>query len=201
MCGIVGIVLRDPTSTPSALKRADNALTALKHRGPDTHGRCASAGVILGHTRLSILDLSDAGHQPMETADGRYAITYNGECYNFREVARDLGIGGFRSGSDTEVVLRVFAAEGLACLPRLNGMFAFAVHDRSAGSCGWSETGSESSRSTTRSIPTPFSSRRRSARSSNSPARRRPATRRCSPSGSTTATPWAARRCSVESGS
>lgn len=133
MCGIVGIVLRDPTSTPSALKRADNALTALKHRGPDTHGRYASAGVILGHTRLSILDLSDAGHQPMETADGRYAITYNGECYNFREVARDLGIGGFRSGSDTEVVLRVFAAEGLACLPRLNGMFAFAVHDRSAG--------------------------------------------------------------------
>ena len=109
MCGIGGIVLRDQTSTPSALKRMDNALTALKHRGPDAHGRCASAGVILGHTRLSILDLSDAGRQPMETPDGRFAISYNGECYNFRQLKHDLGLNQLCSTSDTEVVLHAVA--------------------------------------------------------------------------------------------
>ena len=133
MCGIAGVAVRDPRVTLSALERINRALAALRHRGPDSDGRCANAGVILGHARLSILDLSDAGRQPMETADSQYAIAYNGECYNFREVARELCIDGLRSGSDTEVVLRAFAAEGAACLPRLNGMFAFAVHDRAAG--------------------------------------------------------------------
>jgi len=133
MCGIVGIAFRDQTVTASARARMDKAIEALKHRGPDSHGQRAKAEVILGHTRLRILDLSDAGRQPMETEDGALAIAYNGECYNFRDIARDLGIAGLRSGSDTEVVLRAFAAEGAACLPRLNGMFAFAVHDRTAG--------------------------------------------------------------------
>jgi len=110
----------------------DNALTALKHRGPDAHGRCASAGVILGHARLSILDLSDAGRQPMETPDGRFAISYNGECYNFRQLKRDLGLDQLCSASDTEVVLHAVARHGAESFPKLNGMFAFAVHDRGA---------------------------------------------------------------------
>jgi|LauGreDrversion4_2_1035121.scaffolds.fasta_scaffold04762_5 asparagine synthase (glutamine-hydrolysing) len=130
MCGIAGIALREQVVSASALGRMDDAITALRHRGPDAQGRCVHAGVVLGHTRLSILDLTTAGRQPMETADGRFAITYNGECYNFRDIVRDLGFDDLRSGTDTEVVLRAFAQEGAASIRRLNGMFAFALHDR-----------------------------------------------------------------------
>lgn len=130
MCGIGGIALREQVVNASAAGRMDDAITALRHRGPDAQGRCTHANVVLGHTRLSILDLTTSGRQPMETADGRFAITYNGECYNFQEIARNLGLEDLRSGTDTEVVLRAFAREGLASLRRLNGMFAFAVHDR-----------------------------------------------------------------------
>ena len=133
MCGICGYALSLRRTECTARPRLGQSVALLRHRGPDAAGTTESTGVGLGHARLSILDLSDAGRQPMETEDGQCAIAYNGECYNFRDVARDLGIRGLRSSSDTEVVLRAFAAEGAACLPRLNGMFAFAVHDRAAG--------------------------------------------------------------------
>ncbi len=101
---------------------------------PRAHWRAAAwpgARVALGHRRLAILDLSPLGHQPMCTPDRRYWIVYNGEIYNYREIARELEAGGvrFRGHSDTEVLLAAYAAWGPACLPRLAGMFAFAVWD------------------------------------------------------------------------
>ncbi len=132
MCGIGGIALRDQTAADSVFERARNAFNLLKHRGPDAHGHCDHDGVILGHSRLSILDLSNAGLQPMESADQHYAISYNGECYNYRQLIHDLDLHRLRSGSDTEVVLEAFALQRAECLPKLNGMFAFAVHDRQA---------------------------------------------------------------------
>ncbi len=106
---------------------------ALRHRGPDDQGLFIDQeGVVaLAHTRLSIQDLSSAGHQPMTTPDGRYTIVFNGEIYNFRELRKELqasGIG-FASGTDTEVILHLFAREGARCVARLRGMYAFAVWD------------------------------------------------------------------------
>ena len=111
------------------MQRMEQALASIRHRGPDAEGQYARGNVVLGHRRLSILDLSEAGRQPMQTDDGRFVISYNGEVYNFRELARAHSIGGLRSGSDTEVVLRLFAQRGAACFAELNGMFAFALLD------------------------------------------------------------------------
>src|SRR6185436_16562350 len=88
-------------------------------------------GVGLGSRRLSILDLSEQGHMPMSTPDGRYWITYNGEVYNYRQLRADLEGQGqcFRSNTDTEVVLGLYASEGPGMLERLNGMFAIAIWD------------------------------------------------------------------------
>lgn len=121
MCGIAGIVgaLPDPDVVERMVAR-------LHHRGPDDRGTWRTDGAHLGHTRLAILDLSDAGHQPM--THGPLTITYNGEVYNFRQLRRELD-GEFRSNGDTEVVLRLYAEHGENCLPRLRGMFAFAVWD------------------------------------------------------------------------
>jgi len=105
----------------------------LVHGGPDDAGiyLVETAGLAMGHRRLSIIDLSETGHQPMSTPDGRYTISYNGEVYNYRELRQELESQGsvFRSTSDTEVVLLAFAAWGPACVERLIGMFAFAVWD------------------------------------------------------------------------
>ncbi len=105
----------------------------LAHRGPDDSAILADeeAGVALGHRRLSIIDLSPLGHQPMSDRRERYWIVYNGEVYNYRELRRELeGLGHrFRSGSDTEVVLAAYAEWGAAALARLRGMFAFAIWD------------------------------------------------------------------------
>src|SRR5215216_3500706 len=108
---------------------------ALTHRGPDDHGQWTDAAhrVALGHRRLSIVDLSLAGHQPMVSADGRFVIAYNGEVYNHQESRRELeGLGvAFRGTSDTEVILEACAAWSVReTLPRLNGMFAIALWDR-----------------------------------------------------------------------
>ncbi len=108
---------------------------SLQHRGPDDDGiwTDAEAGVSLIHRRLSIVDLSPAGHQPMVSADGRFVITYNGEIYNFPDLRKDLESRGvnFRGESDTEVMLELIARLGLdATLPRLVGMFAMALWDR-----------------------------------------------------------------------
>ena len=129
MCGIVGMALARGASETGIDDRFDRALAAIAHRGPDATGRYRDGNVLLGHARLSIIDLSDAGRQPMATADGRYVISYNGEVYNFRELAREHAIDGLRSHSDTEIVLRLFAQLGPASLPKLNGMFAFSLYD------------------------------------------------------------------------
>lgn len=127
MCGIAGYC---GSATREWLITASEA---LKHRGPDAEGTYVDphdkAG--LAHRRLSILDLSDAGRQPMSTPDGRYTITYNGEIYNFRELRPELEARGhrFRSTSDTEVLLAAWAEWGEACLNKLNGIFAFAIWD------------------------------------------------------------------------
>ncbi|MGB0629698.1 MAG: asparagine synthase (glutamine-hydrolyzing) [Alphaproteobacteria bacterium] len=126
MCGIAGLV------GPWAPSLAEAMTEAIAHRGPDGSGLWSEDGVALGHRRLSIIDLSDAAAQPMHSPDGRYALTYNGEIYNYRELRAGLEQGGiaFRTGSDTEVLLHLFARDGLACVEKLNGIFAFAIWDR-----------------------------------------------------------------------
>jgi asparagine synthase (glutamine-hydrolysing) len=136
MCGIAGgfdTRLRLPLD---ALEQTVRRMTdAIAHRGPDDCGyhRESAAGLVLGHRRLSILDTSAAGHQPMASRDHRFVMAYNGEVYNFRELARELAACGVQlsSGSDTEVILELFSQLGVsATLPRLKGMFAFAAWDR-----------------------------------------------------------------------
>ncbi len=159
MCGILGLVGRDPTKI--LLEQARPALAGLAHRGPDDAGFLVygqregvgllldrddiatswampaprdgvdPANVVLGHRRLSIIDLSAAGHQPMGTADGRHFVILNGEIYNYVELRRELEGHGvvFRSRSDTEVLLAAWVRWGRACLDRLVGMFAFAILD------------------------------------------------------------------------
>lgn len=134
MCGILGVFSR--VDSEMLGRRVGDGLRALAHRGPDAHDRrpvSLSAGVChLGHARLSIIDLSPAGLQPMSSADGRYVIVFNGEIYNYLELRSELQALGcsFVSQSDTEVLIAAWAAWGEACLPRLTGMFAFAVLDR-----------------------------------------------------------------------
>lgn len=125
MCGINGFTFTDP----DALRRMH---AATSHRGPDDEGFFEADGISFAHNRLSIIDLSPGGRQPMSSRDGRYTIVFNGEIYNYRELKSDLEAIGesFRSSSDTEVLLALFARHGDACLPMLNGIFAFAVWDR-----------------------------------------------------------------------
>ncbi len=130
MCGIAGILSATPIS-PGPLEEMTRVLA---HRGPDGAGHWYGDGVAFGHLRLSIIDLSDRGAQPMHYRD-RYVITYNGEIYNYRELRAALTQLGhdFQSQSDTEVVLAAYAQWGADCLSRFNGMFAFALHDRATG--------------------------------------------------------------------
>jgi asparagine synthase (glutamine-hydrolysing) len=132
MCGIAGLINVDPGARVGAMLRA------IEHRGRDDEGVWTSAPVdeegrrvCFGHRRLAIIDTSSAGHQPMLSADGRFAVTFNGEIYNYRELRRRLQSLGheFRTDTDTEVLLEAFAEWGAGCLTRLNGMFAFAVWD------------------------------------------------------------------------
>lgn len=130
MCGIVGAVSEGeaPPLDEAALLRMRDAII---HRGPDDAGLYLAGGIALGARRLSILDLSERGHMPMTTPDGRYWIVYNGEVYNYRELRVPLEARGFtfRSNSDTEVLLALYADVGPAMLDRLNGMFAMAIWD------------------------------------------------------------------------
>ena len=107
--------------------------TVLRHRGPDHHATWQEGPAALGHRRLSILDLSPRAHQPMASRDGRFVIVFNGEIYNFRALRAELEQRGerFDSDGDTEVVLSAFRRNGPRSFARLNGMFAFAVWDRS----------------------------------------------------------------------
>ena len=130
MCGIAGFV------GPWAASLARAMTEAIAHRGPDGGGLWDEAAgdrrVALGHRRLSIIDLSDAAAQPMADASDRYVITYNGEIYNYRSLRAGLEQAGahFRTQSDTEVLLELFAREGLACVSKLDGIFAFAIWNR-----------------------------------------------------------------------
>jgi asparagine synthase (glutamine-hydrolysing) len=129
MCGIAGMALRAATPAEAA-KDFSAGLASLRHRGPDAQGVWHDDRVWLGHARLSIIDLSAAGNQPMHDTAGRFALVYNGEVYNFRELAAAGQFGALRSTSDTEVVLRSFERHGTRSLPMFNGMFAFAILDR-----------------------------------------------------------------------
>jgi asparagine synthase (glutamine-hydrolysing) len=128
MCGIAGFVGRFSGD------RLREASCLIAHRGPDASGEYfdVDAGVGLAHRRLSIIDLSPLGAQPMSGADGAVILVFNGEIYNYRELREELRVRGvtFRGHSDTEVLLALYLAEGTAMLPRLNGIFAFALWDR-----------------------------------------------------------------------
>jgi len=130
MCGIVGVLDRTGDSvSPVAISHMSDAII---HRGPDDSGIFTDGAIGLGHRRLSIIDLSAAGHQPVATPDGRYVMVYNGEVYNFQELRVELESLGwqFHSNTDSEVVLKAYAQWGEDALNRFNGMFAFAVWDK-----------------------------------------------------------------------
>lgn len=130
MCGIAGRANLS-TGAPADEDIVRRMCDLIAHRGPDGQGTWSAGPAALGHRRLAIIDLSPGGHQPMVSHDGRYCITFNGEIYNFLELRRELAGKGyaFRSQSDTEVLLAAYAEYGTSCLPRLRGMFAFAVWD------------------------------------------------------------------------
>lgn len=136
MCGINGIY--GLTDTQLAKQKVVAMNTSMKHRGPDDEGVFVKEKIALGHRRLSIIDLSAAGHQPMSSADGRYHIVYNGELYNYKELKFELQrISSnsneksyfFQTNTDTEVIIAAYVRWGMDCLKRFNGMFAFAIWD------------------------------------------------------------------------
>ena len=137
MCGIAGFWTRNERNLEAAEQSLGDMLTCIVHRGPDDHGVWADrdAGVVLGHRRLSIIDLSPLGHQPMITEDGRLAVVFNGEIYNFPELRQQLAARGvrFASRSDTEVLLHGYREWGEKVVDHLVGMFAFAIWDARTG--------------------------------------------------------------------
>lgn len=135
MCGIAGVIAFTEEGE-RYLDKIGDAVAALRHRGPDGEGIFRDGNVALGHTRLAIIDTSDAAAQPFTSADGKFTIVFNGEIFNYRELREELEKEGvkFRTESDTEVLLTLYAKEGKACLPKLNGFFAFTVYDKEDGS-------------------------------------------------------------------
>ncbi len=134
MCGLIGGWAQH-SSEEHLRGQLSAGMSRLAHRGPDDRGQdfisVAGGMLALGHTRLSIIDLSTGGHQPMHSPEGRYTIIFNGEIYNYRELRQELKAQGhaFRTDSDTEVLLAAWSHWGLDSLPRLQGMFAFAIFD------------------------------------------------------------------------
>ena len=130
MCGIAGFSLFNHQEGGQASLTSMHE--AIHHRGPDASGTYLDEHIGLCHRRLSILDLSEAGNQPMFSADGNLVIVFNGEIYNFLELRAELEAEGvqFKSHTDTEVILALYAREGTQCLGKLNGMFAFAIWDK-----------------------------------------------------------------------
>lgn len=124
MCGIAGFLGQGDDAMLSQM------CATLARRGPDDHGTYVSGAVGLSQARLSIIDLSEGGHQPMKSGSGRTVITYNGEIYNYRELKQELaGSYAFKSESDTEVILALYEAYGEAGFSKLDGMFAIALYD------------------------------------------------------------------------
>ena len=138
MCGIAGI-LNSELAPEVVRQRLERLTVALGHRGPDDAGiyLTPDGRTGLAHTRLAILDLSPAGHQPMTSADGRFHIVFNGEIYNFRELRRELMEQGeiFRTETDTEVILKMYQLYGPECVREFAGMFALAIWDEQAQTC------------------------------------------------------------------
>jgi asparagine synthase (glutamine-hydrolysing) len=143
MCGIAGAIRRIPPREAAARPRCeriagyvDRMSTAVRHRGPDGSGLWHSSGeeVVFAHRRLAIIDLSEAGAQPMVDPRSGCAVTFNGEIYNFKEIRRDLEALGetFRSSSDTEVILTAYGRWGIDCVKRFRGIFALALWDPGA---------------------------------------------------------------------
>jgi asparagine synthase (glutamine-hydrolysing) len=129
MCGLAGIVAADGSQpSPSDLQAMSSALA---HRGPDAHGTCVSGGGGLAHRRLAILDLSDAGRQPLANEDGSVQVVYNGQLFGFEPLRARLESLGhrFRSRTDTEVLVHLYEERGDALLEDVDGMFAFAIWD------------------------------------------------------------------------
>jgi asparagine synthase (glutamine-hydrolysing) len=130
MCGILGVVdFKNRDINPESLARLRDTMF---HRGPDDDGLFVDGSVGLGHRRLSIIDLTSAGHQPMTNEDGSIHVVFNGEIYNYVELARDLRARGhyFHSSTDTEVILHQYEEDGERCVEKFRGMFAFALWDR-----------------------------------------------------------------------
>src|SRR5437867_6607737 len=132
MCGICGFAALSPGASLPGRDLLQRMTDALRHRGPDDEGYLQEPGVALGHRRLSIIDLS-GGHQPISNEDDTRFIVFNGEIYNHVEVRSFLERKGhrYRTGSDTETILHLVEEEGIPGLNRMNGMWAFAVWDRS----------------------------------------------------------------------
>lgn len=138
MCGIAGYLNFKPDRAPDAIQAVIARMNqGIAHRGPDDRGQWADPENFchLGHTRLSVIDLSPAGHQPMESSDGRYVISFNGEIYNYRNLRSQLEKLGhtFRTGTDTEVILAGFRVDGTDFFNVVDGMFALAIYDRQTG--------------------------------------------------------------------
>jgi asparagine synthase (glutamine-hydrolysing) len=132
MCGIFGIIRLNNKAKPFDIDLAKTAMLKMQHRGPDAHALTQlSDNVLLGHLRLSIIDLDETNNQPFSDASGRYHLTYNGEIYNYLEIKQTLcEIGySFRTKGDTEVLLAAYMEWGRACVERFNGMWAFAIYD------------------------------------------------------------------------
>ena len=133
MCGFAGVIAFG--GRPVDGNVVARMGQTLEHRGPDDRGLYVAGGVGLAFRRLAILDLSPSGHQPLTSADGRLTIVFNGEIYNYIELREELRALGhvFRSSGDTEVLLHAYQEWGRNCLPKLNGMWAFLIHDARRG--------------------------------------------------------------------
>jgi asparagine synthase (glutamine-hydrolysing) len=131
MCGITGVIAFNNEGEAYS-GRINAAVSSLSKRGPDAEGICLFKDGGLGHTRLSIIDVSEASAQPFTDASGRYTIVLNGEFFNYKEHRKDLELKGvqFNSSGDTEVLLQLYIREGANCLQKVNGFFSFAVFDR-----------------------------------------------------------------------
>jgi asparagine synthase (glutamine-hydrolysing) len=130
MCGITGYISFDKKFSEEELHKMTNAIS---HRGPDAFGYYLDEVVGLGHRRLSIIDLSESANQPMHSACNRYVIVFNGEVYNYQEIANELKLNfktNFKTSSDSEVILEAFAQYGVEFIHKLNGMFAIAIYDK-----------------------------------------------------------------------
>jgi len=128
MCGIVGIFSNDSIAEMALVVK--KMKHSIAHRGPDDSGEWIQKGVGLGHRRLSIIDVSANGHQPMLSSDGKIVVAFNGEIYNYIELKEELkGHYQFRTGSDTEVIIAAYIFWGEQFVEHLNGMFAIALYD------------------------------------------------------------------------